>query len=80
MSAHSLNQAEDEIRQLVQAAGLPTGHLVNMAQAVQADRSVITIISVFSYGFIVLMSLITIANVFSTISTNVNLRRRELPC
>lgn len=43
----------------------------------QENRNVILIISVFAYGFIILISLITIANVFNTISTNVNLRRRE---
>ena len=32
---------------------------------------------VFSYGFIVLISLIAAANVFNTISTNIQLRRRE---
>ena len=36
-----------------------------------------TIIRVFSYGFIVLISLIAAANVFNTISTNISLRRRE---
>lgn len=70
-------QAEEEIREVLQTQGLPISNLYNMAEAGQTDRSLITIISVFSYGFIVLMSLITIANVFNTISTNVNLRRRE---
>ena len=36
-----------------------------------------TIISIFLYGFIVLISAIGIANVFNTISTNILLRRRE---
>ena len=34
-------------------------------------------ISVFSYGFIALITLISVANIFNTISTNMNLRRRE---
>jgi len=54
-----------------------TSYLNNTAEALQSTRNLITIISVFAYGFIVLISLITIANVFNTISTNVNLRRRE---
>ena len=36
-----------------------------------------TIVKVFAYGFIVLISLIAVANVFNTISTNIGLRRRE---
>ena len=37
----------------------------------------VTIVKVFSYGFIALISLICAANVFNTISTNVALRRRD---
>ncbi|MGI6667889.1 MAG: ABC transporter permease [Acetivibrionales bacterium] len=37
----------------------------------------VTIISIFSYGFIILISLIAAANIFNTISTNIGLRRRE---
>lgn len=35
------------------------------------------IVDVFSYGFILLITLICIANVFNTISTNIALRRRD---
>lgn len=41
------------------------------------NRNIMIIIKVFSYGFIVLISLIAAANVFNTISTNISLRRRE---
>lgn len=41
------------------------------------SRTLLLLINVFSYGFIVLISLICIANVFNTISTNVSLRRRD---
>ena len=37
----------------------------------------VTVVRVFSYGFIILISLIAMANVFNTVSTNVMLRRRE---
>lgn len=40
-------------------------------------RDMLTVIHVFSYGFITLISLICVANVFNTISTNVALRRRD---
>jgi putative ABC transport system permease protein len=35
-------------------------------------------INVFSYGFIIMISLIAVANVFNTISTSISLRKREL--
>lgn len=41
------------------------------------ERSILIMIQVFCYGFIILISLISAANVFNTISTNMNLRRRE---
>ena len=41
------------------------------------NRTLLLVIYVFSYGFIILISLISIANVFNTISTNIALRRRD---
>ena len=52
-------------------------NLTNMAQIQENNRNLLFITNVFTYGFIILMSLITIANVFNTITTNINLRRRE---
>lgn len=51
--------------------------MYNAMEAEQANRNILLVINVFTYGFITLMSLITIANVFNTISTNINLRRKE---
>lgn len=41
------------------------------------QKNLLVLINVFSYGFITLMALICVANVFNTISTNVSLRRRD---
>lgn len=49
----------------------------DLAASEEGDRNTITIIRVFSYGFVVLISLIAAANVFNTITTNIHLRRRE---
>lgn len=51
--------------------------LINEYEMNESDRNMVTIIKVFSYGFIILISLIALANVFNTISTNIMLRRRE---
>lgn len=40
-------------------------------------RDMILMINVFSYGFILMISLISVANVFNTITTNIALRRRD---
>nr|PZN09881.1 MAG: hypothetical protein DIU64_07555 [Caldicoprobacter oshimai] len=70
-------EAEQDIMDILVDAGLPTHNLRNIARYIQNSRNIVTIISVFSYGFIILISLISIANVFNTISTNINLRRIE---
>ena len=51
--------------------------LVDEAMEYESYRSIIYVVKVFSYGFLVLMSLIAMANVFNTISTNMMLRRSE---
>ena len=57
--------------------GMNTDQFNDYAQGVENKRNMVTIVQVFSYGFIVLISLIAAANVFNTISTNIALRRRE---
>lgn len=52
--------------------------LYDYAESVEGDRALVTIINVFAYGFIILISLIALTNVFNTVSTNIFLRRREL--
>lgn len=51
--------------------------LNDYAASNEQSRAIITVVNVFSYGFIILISLIALANVFNTISTNISLRRRE---
>jgi putative ABC transport system permease protein len=57
--------------------GLTTSPLFDYAAMSESEKALITVINIFSYGFIVLISLIAAANVFNTISTNIALRRRE---
>lgn len=76
VSADDPVQAEKDIQRLIKQQA--TGYsLVNHAANQQENRNTMLVVSVLSYGFIVLISLITVANVFNTISTNVGLRRRE---
>lgn len=52
-------------------------NLYDVAEQQENDRNLVTIVKVFSSGFIVLISLIAAANVFNSVSTNIALRRRE---
>ncbi len=52
-------------------------NIQNVKEEMQIQRNLKLIINIFLYGFIALISAIGIANIFNTISTNINLRRRE---
>ncbi len=49
----------------------------NVFQRRQQQEQLVLLMQVFTYGFITLISLISIANIFNTISTSVQLRKRE---
>jgi putative ABC transport system permease protein len=51
--------------------------IYNVYQRKQEEEQLILFMSVFTYGFIVLITLISIANIFNTISTSISLRKRE---
>ncbi len=67
----------EKIKQEMLAKSLPFNHLADKSADQEIINLVLMILDVFLYGFLVLISLIAITNVFSTISTNVYLRRRE---
>lgn len=67
----------DNLMTVMDEHGLPWEHLYDLADREDTSKNVIFIINVFAYGFIILISLIAAANVFNTISTGINLRRRE---
>lgn len=52
-------------------------HVYNVFQQRQHEEQLIFLMSVFTYGFITLISLISIANIFNTITTSITLRKRE---
>lgn len=52
--------------------------LTNLSSAVDLFRSLTFVVDVFTYTFVMIISLIAVANVFNTISTNIRIRRREL--
>ncbi|MGM0898236.1 MAG: ABC transporter permease [Bacillota bacterium] len=52
-------------------------NLSNVFQQRQQQEQIVLLMSVFTYGFITLISLISVANIFNTISTSIQLRKRE---
>ena len=66
-----------EMKEILESNQLSTNALYDYAEEMEQNRNLIFIVKVFAYGFIILISLIAATNVFNTISTNFNLRRRE---
>ncbi|MDO5785735.1 MAG: ABC transporter permease [Eubacteriales bacterium] len=67
------------IKSITEGMGITVPYtLMNMSRAFVESRNYVFIANVFAYLFIVMISLIAVANVFNTISTNIKMRRREL--
>lgn len=73
------SRTAEEMTTMIQAAGVTADYLLlNTYKMLDESRNYIFIANVFAYTFIIMISLIAVANVFNTISTNIKLRRREL--
>lgn len=68
-----------EMELIIQDAGITSKYtLYNLSEILDQFYSAAFVIDVFTYVFVIMISLIAVANVFNTISTNIRLRRREL--
>ena len=65
-----------EARKLIEDRGL-TASAADLAEDRDTAALLLATVNVFSYGFITLISLIAVANVFNSVSTGILLRRRE---
>ncbi len=68
---------EKQLFQMLETLPASSTDVYNIQSETRSQQSVNTFLGVFVYGFIVLISLICIANIFNTVSTNIALRRRE---
>lgn len=66
-----------KMTRILEEQGYDTTSLYDNAEDAESDRALYLIMKIFSYGFVILLSLIAAANVFNTISTNIHLRRME---
>jgi len=73
------SQSVVEMEVMIQGAGITSAYtLYNVYSILEQYHSMTFVIDVFTYVFVIMISLIAVANVFNTISTNIRLRRREL--
>lgn len=52
-------------------------YLQNINEQAKMMNNLFTLVAIFLYGFIIVISLIGITNIFNTITTNMNLRKQE---
>lgn len=74
-----VSQSVDEMKKIIESEETSYEYSIyNANEIFDQNRNIIFIIDLFTIVFVIMMSLIAIANVFNTISTNIRLRRREL--
>lgn len=71
-------QSTAAMKTMIDGASLAAGYnLYNVYEILEQNRNMTFIVNLFSVVFIAMISLIAVANVFNTISTNIKLRRQE---
>lgn len=71
-------QSTAAMQMMIDGAGITADyHLYDLYEILEQNRNIAFIVDLFSVVFIMMISLIAVANVFNTISTNIKLRRRE---
>ena len=72
------NEFENELEELKKTNTRYSGISVyNLDESVRANNAMVLVISIFLYGFITVITLIGVTNIFNTITTNMNLRSKE---
>ena len=69
----------EQMKTIIDGTCVTSGYtLYNVHQLLEESRNILFIVNLFTAIFVIMMTLIAVANVFNTISTNIKLRRREL--
>ncbi|MNB95751.1 ABC transporter permease YtrF precursor [compost metagenome] len=77
MYLHLKSTEPVKTQQEIEAMNETNLNVYNVYQSRISEEQQILLMNVFSYGFIVLISAISVANIFNTISTGLALRKRE---
>lgn len=74
INAENANELEETIKEL---NGGQTFAVYNVEKMANMYNAMTLVISIFAYGFIIVISLIGVTNIFNTITTNMRLRSKE---
>ena len=70
-------EVTEELTNLFEEKNYSETYVGDVNEVLQIMNTLVFVIEVFVYGFIFLITLITIANIINTISTNIQLRKKE---
>ena len=68
------NKLQDDLEEYLKGESYSIN---NIAENVKQQSNLFTLVGIFLYGFIIVISLIGITNIFNTITTNMELRKQE---
>ena len=73
------DKLDEEIEKYKQEKNIEDSEIriFNIQENARAQNAVVLVISIFLYGFIGVITLIGVTNIFNTITTNMNLRKKE---
>lgn len=78
IKSKNAEKTQKEIEAIFQnAEGEENYYIFNVEEDAKRMESFYTLVAIFLYGFITVIALIGVTNIFNTITTNMNLRRRE---
>ena len=72
IQSNHATQLEKEIKKIEESI-----HIYNLEEVAKEQKSMILVIKIFLYGFIAVISLIGVTNIFNTITSNMELRQKE---
>lgn len=77
--SNDTEKLDKEVEQYKKENNLTNSNLntFNMEKSIKAENAIVLVVSIFLYGFIGVITLIGITNIFNTITTNMNLRKKE---
>jgi putative ABC transport system permease protein len=77
MNSKDASSTEKALIELKKSLNDKSIYVSNVESEVKQEKDMITLISIFLYGFIIVISLIGVTNVFNTITTSMMLRSKE---
>lgn len=74
ISTDKSEQVRKEIKRLAEDSNF---NVYDKVEGAKQNQQTMDVMKIFVYGFIVVVSLVSVTNIVNTISTNINLRKRE---